>query len=587
MKNIYKICSFLLVVLLGVMLVGCSKDVSGAMDITAKRESIDVSVTISDPKSLVGTVSCSIFKLEDKNETLITSKTVTLNSSHRGDASFTSLDEQTEYVLYLYASYNSKKYTLDKQETKTTNSGVAGDPIFISTYDELMNASKDAEAYYELTNDIDCGGDDILPLYDSNNPFVGNFDGKGYTIKNFGFYQDTTTTTTYKQYSGLFGYNKGVIKNLVIENVSLTSSRGGDTYIGLLAGRNEGEVNTVTLLNCYMLVKSTGSGWQYAGGMIGSNGDRAKVINCNTVGLEIETDSKNKIALGGLIGHNAEPTIKKNAPIVQRCNVAGTIKVVGKSTYTATINNYIGGIAGFNSCDIEDSYADVTISVDSSKSSSSVTEYIMYVGGIAGYCKTAGRLINCAARADISFKSDDVFDVSVGGLVGYLDNHCSILNSYFITQGSSISGTCRAASYSTSTSTSDERYVKMSDGTYVLLSTLYYLDGEEYKALTSTTVSQDMEVYVKNEDETYEKLTVTVSTTTLYKYIAKSNAYASTISGNVYKDDKVNAYQTGTLEIKIGENSEYELKYYAVKTSEFADLTEEVLQFINSKMLGE
>ncbi|GAI57064.1 unnamed protein product, partial [marine sediment metagenome] len=70
-----------------------------------------------------------------------------------------------------------------------TGSGTQADPHIIYDIDDLQAMEDDLSAYYELANDIDASatvgwnaGGGFAPIGDSVNEFVGQLDGKGYTI---------------------------------------------------------------------------------------------------------------------------------------------------------------------------------------------------------------------------------------------------------------------------------------------------------------------------------------------------------------------------------------------------------------------
>lgn len=581
MKKIYKLCSFLLVFVMLFVMASCGNSVSGSMSITPKRVSVNVDVTINDSKSVAGKISCTIYELKDSAEELVYSKEVSLNSANQGSVEFTTLNVNTSYKVYLYANYNSKKHVLDVQTTKTTNSGTVDEPILITNYDEFLNISKDNEAYYSLQNDIDCGENEINAFFDSTTTFKGGFDGNGHTISNFVIPSQT------KQYSGLFGQNDGTIKNVTFKDITISSSRSS-AYIGVVCGKNCGEISNVTIDNAKLDVKATGTGLQYVGALVGVNGDKALVSECKAVNTTITANMKNKSFIGGLIGSNDEPSIKKYVPEVLKSSFSGTMNITFNSTYSVDILSYVGGLVGYNSCLIEDSFSDVLMTINSTKTSSSSNDYKNYVGGLVGYAKV-GNISKSAAKADIDYVSADVTDVYIGGIAGYLDNHAFITNSVFAAKNGKISASCRAAEYVTSTSTSDERYVKLvktvNNGeankeveSYELMANLYYKDGEEYKALTSGAVKSDLEVY-KKENEEYVLVDGKVAASTLYKFVDKSNAYAGGVVGFAKNSSNVVGYQNASFTISIKDGSDYNLSYADVKES-FEGFNDSVLAIL-------
>lgn len=575
MKNIYKLCSFLLVVLMCFVLTSCGS-VKGSMSITAKRTSFDVTVTISDPDEKVGKVSCTIYENVDGEEEQVDTEQVSINSSGKGTISFEDLEVETEYVIYLYANINGNKKKLDKQTATTVNSGTEEEPYLIYTFDDLCEVSKDEEAHYVLMNDIDCEGENITPLFDSTTPFVGSFDGNGHTISNFNFYvygSDYTGTISYAKYSGLFGYNKGTIKNLKIDNVK-SVIKLSTAFVGIVCGINYGEISNVDLNNVTLEAPQTGSGWNYVGAITGKNADKATITDCDVTNLTINATSRNKVSIGGLVGWNAhEDGGMVFAPVIENCSVSGVINNTGKNSFSSTINKYIGGIAGYNIAKINNSVADIEInSTEVSTRTTSSYSYETYIGGLVGYVK-AGTVSNSAVKAQISYESADVEISYVGGIAGYVKAAGYVGNCVLVSADSAIT----ISQYALSTSASDTRYVSLSNGEYVLLSECYYYNGEQYLQLTSSTIAENQEIYKKSED-TYTLVSTTASKN-LYKHVAAKDAKVGTGVGCDEYKKGCKCYQTAELQIEVKGN-EYVVSSCEVATS-YTNLSDAVLAFIN------
>ena len=83
-------------------------------------------------------------------------------------------------VLVFILQRNEKKLPM-------TGTGSYNNPYVLRTGEHLKKISEDMDAYYELGNDIDLGGEIWTPIFDFVNQkdFSGSFDGKGHTISNF------------------------------------------------------------------------------------------------------------------------------------------------------------------------------------------------------------------------------------------------------------------------------------------------------------------------------------------------------------------------------------------------------------------
>ncbi|MFT4004744.1 MAG: hypothetical protein QM683_03475 [Lacrimispora sp.] len=247
--------------------------------------------------------------------------------------------------------------------------GTEEKPYLIKNREQLMGLSEltamgmmvpDAESadyagdysgcYFALGSNIDLQSVDWIPIgfyRDSTEktgevscPFSGQFDGKGYTIKNL-------------KLTSFAGYNNvgffGSVTDASIHDVTIipdSSEIKGNDRTGVLAGYAEGSViRNITIKNAY--IKSTG----IAGGIAGEiSGTVIENITCDKVMIDA-TGGTDVIYAGGIAG------IASNSHIVD-CEVS-----TGDGT-TARIQGtgYIGGIVGYqNAVYIYDSHVSGTI----------------------------------------------------------------------------------------------------------------------------------------------------------------------------------------------------------------------------------
>ena len=276
----------------------------------------------------------------------------------------------------------------------------------ISTAEELKNISLDGK--YALVCDIDLGGAEWTPIGTSDDPFIGEFDGNGYTVSNF-------KITTGRTYVGLFGYNNGVIKNLGVENFTVNVRYSGAVYAGGLVGRNSGVItNSYATGNVSATASSSGTkAYAYAGGLVGYNsGD---ITNSYAAGNVSATSTYSSYAYaGGLVGRN-------NSGSILNSYATGEVSATATS-YSA----YAGGLVGYNSGDITNSYATGNVSATSTSASTSIY-YYAYAGGLVGY--NSGSILNSYATGNVSATSTSSSYAYAGGLVGDNDSG-DITNSY-------------------------------------------------------------------------------------------------------------------------------------------------------------
>ena len=210
--------------------------------------------------------------------------------------------------------------------------GTKDDPYQIATGSQLAYlgesmksgayGEKFQDTYFELTEDIDLGGKEWTPIgytvadliMGRHEYFVfsGNFDGKGYTIKNLTI--GTETSPYSGDVCGLFGATSGTIEDVVLENVSIN-------YVG---GNH-----------------SSGYGFRMGGALVGySMGD---IVNCTVTGLDMKAGSDGSYvtlnSIGGLVG------IQDGDTTVSHSRVSGKIE---ESTKKGNVGGFVGNISGLN-----------------------------------------------------------------------------------------------------------------------------------------------------------------------------------------------------------------------------------------------
>jgi hypothetical protein len=295
--------------------------------------------------------------------------------------------------------------------------GCASSPIEIEDWYDLDAIRHDMRGYYLLMNDIDSttagyeelagktanGGKGWQPIGNSDNRFIGKFDGQGYVIR------DVFVNRPDEAPGGLFGAldRGGVIQNVGVMNATVTGewlvgllvggnwgtvencyssgSVSGDDYVGGLVGGNAGDVS-----NSYCTARVTG--YRDVGGLVGSNDCDGTVSICYSTG-----NVTGDLAVGGLSGSN----------------LGGTI---GYSYSTGNVSggDYVGSLVGDNQGSVSNCYSIGNVTGD------------WHVGGLVGY--NQGSVNNCHSTGKVAG------DWHVGGLMG--NNEGSVNNSFWDTQTS-------------------------------------------------------------------------------------------------------------------------------------------------------
>lgn len=259
-----------------------------------------------------------------------------------------------------------------KEEVQTADAkrGTVENPYLIYTEQDLKDITKNGlKYYYRVMSDIELSDTFWEPIGTSSDPFSGELDGNGFTIKNLNI-------QTTQEASGLFGVIRGAsIKDLKIDACSVD---GKDKTGGIAGYSYKGS----RIVNCSVTGEISGA--NSVGGLVGyfTEGDGV-IQNCDFDGTV-----QGVINVGGLAGYMNQTHMKNSS---NQGEVSGTTQyiggLVGQITNKATVKesfnlgkisgkNYVGGIAGYawGNSEIADTYNQADISSTSSGA-----------GGIAGY----------------------------------------------------------------------------------------------------------------------------------------------------------------------------------------------------------
>ena len=162
--------------------------------------------------------------------------------------------------------------------------------------------------YVYLMNDIDLNNEEWIPIGDDRSArteFHGIFDGQNHTVKNVKITKKTDRDDENKSSYGLFGNVKGTVKNLTVENVSIS---GAPKFIGALIGRlNDGLVE-----NCHVKNSTVECDNWTIGGLVGQL-NNGTIKDCSVEGTTI----KGYAAVGGIVGI----ALNKGERTIENCTV--------------------------------------------------------------------------------------------------------------------------------------------------------------------------------------------------------------------------------------------------------------------------
>lgn len=282
---------------------------------------------------------------------------------------------------------------------------LTGDVLIYDCAD-LQCMDNNLSASYRLMKDLDCMNFDadgdkkgFDPIGSINDPFVGSFDGQGFTISNL------LINRSDENYVGVFGYTlNSEISRVNLLDINVT----GKMAIGGLVG----SCSYSSILNSSSIgtVEST-SEFGNVGGLVGSS-SQSSISQSYTRGFVGVSNSEysSEAASGGLIGSCTGGSIT---------NSYSTTEVSG--------SYYVGGLAGERSwyCNLEESYATGNVSGINS------------VGGLSGYAAYSST-INSYATGNVNIQHTKTYDF-VGGLTGDARDAASISNAFWYNHSQGIS----------------------------------------------------------------------------------------------------------------------------------------------------
>lgn len=213
----------------------------------------------------------------------------------------------------------SNYYLIMMEDTKSQFNGQTN----IGTMYEFSHLVNSGNFNYDtayIIENINLNGNksnEWIPIGDETTPFEAILDGCDYIVSNV--YLETD-----KSNQGLFGYNKGTIKNLKLEDLYIKSSNTSDAFVGGIVGYN----NVGRIENCHLNNSQITGVGNDIGGIVGCNYS-GTVNNCSNSATIQNTGN---YATAGIVGWNV------TGGTINNCINSGTI----------TGNRYVGGIVGTN-----------------------------------------------------------------------------------------------------------------------------------------------------------------------------------------------------------------------------------------------
>lgn len=257
------------------------------------------------------------------------------------------------------------------------------------------------------TNSNTLTGTGFSPVGNATTPFVGSFNGGGYTIN--GLYINRPST----DYQALFGENNvaPLITNVTMTNANVT----GNNFVGALIGLVTAN-GTPTITNAYVMSGQI-TGYQYVGGLIGAGytGTYTNLGASNNV-----TGTKHSI--GGLFGKYGNGS-GNNPHITNSYAVGGTVTGLANSYY---IGGFAGWAGGWNGVTSSVYSANTVIGMNGTSN----------VGGFAGY-HMEETVSNAYSTSSVTINGSGT---NIGGFIG-LANTSSIVQKSYSSGAVTVTGT--------------------------------------------------------------------------------------------------------------------------------------------------
>ena len=278
----------------------------------------------------------------------------------------------TNGKVFVYKMQKAAEWKAGEEYTYTVSLAAAEDPGYTVSEDGKTYEVYNAEGLKNLAKLVNNGAIDInitltaditltgewTPIgIDDKHQYIGTFDGGNHTISGL-------TVTGSDEYAGLFGYigkDGGTVKNVVLENVQITSDNQY-AYVGGVAGYSEGNIENCSVSGSVSGNSNSNGTSNCVGGVVGQQYG-GTITECSSSAI---VDGRNEV--GGVAG-------KTNSVTLTACYATGDVT----AERTPTNNTYAGGVVGSNfSSTLIACYATGSVTGTGTGTGS------IYVGGVTG-----------------------------------------------------------------------------------------------------------------------------------------------------------------------------------------------------------
>lgn len=318
---------------------------------TAAQSALASAVSFSGDVVNKGTLNAGAITVQGENITFknvadVTATTVNLSAVAKAEV--TAVKASGEIHLG-YKDVDGDYTTIEEPAlTNWTVNGASVDKyMMVESAVDLQNINTNLTGKYMLAKDIvleapGTNDSNFEPIGNDSNPFIGKFDGNGYTVANL------VINKPNQDYVGLFGRvskNWSTGQTGRVENIGvINSSIVGKDYVGGVAGC----LNSLNVIMRNVYNAGDVSGRTYVGGVVGRYGESAVLASAYNTGT---VTGNNYVAGVAGLSTGGEPIIYcyNTGDITGGDHVSGIWE--GSTSYsynTGTITgvNYVGGICG-------------------------------------------------------------------------------------------------------------------------------------------------------------------------------------------------------------------------------------------------
>ena len=188
--------------------------------------------------------------------------------------------------------------------------GSKSNPYQVKTLAHLRNVNKHNGRHFRQVANIDGDDANFTPMFTTDNPFTGTYDGRNYTICKL-YFRKTGTV-------GLFttiGVG-GIVQNVKVRNFTIKNESEG--CYGLIAGENYGKI-----LNCVVSNSNIMSGYSTVGGITGANRSGGIIQTCTAQSITLTGGN-----IGGIVGSTWDSYGECDGRIVNCKSISVTIKAM-------------------------------------------------------------------------------------------------------------------------------------------------------------------------------------------------------------------------------------------------------------------